>query len=115
MVAMDKLARILAIVLLAAFAASTVAHAANVTRMSLAMSPATMAGGDMDDCEGCPPGDDGKVSLCGQVCFAPFAAIPAAAGIELPLVTVGVASCPLQAFDGLASPPDPSPPRTIIL
>jgi hypothetical protein len=112
---MDRLARIFAIVLLAVFAAGTIAHGASTTRMSLAMSHGTMAGGDMGDCDGCPPGDDGKASLCGQVCLAPFAAIPAAVSIELPLVRAGIAVSPLKEIVGRTGPPDPSPPRTIIL
>lgn len=111
---MDKLVRILAIVLLAAFVAGTVTHAANVTSMSLAMSHDTMAGGDMGDCDPCPP-DDGKASLCGQVCLAPFAAIPAAVGIELPLVAAEIAASPLKEIVGHTGQPEPSPPRTTIL
>jgi hypothetical protein len=112
---MDRLARILAVVLLAVFAAGTIAHGASATSMSLAMSHDAMAGGDMGDCDGCPPGDDGKASLCGQVCLAPFAAIPAAVSIELPLVAAEMAASPLQEMVGRTGPPDPSPPRTIIL
>ena len=111
---MDKLARILAIVLLAVFAAGTVAHATQATSMSLAMSVPMMTDADMGDCDACPP-DDGKASLCGQVCLAPFAAIPAAAGIELPFAASGIAISPLKAPDGLIRSPDPSPPRTIFL
>jgi hypothetical protein len=111
---MDRLARILAIILLAAFPIGTVAHAANATNMSLAMSPAAMADGDMGDCDACPP-DDGKAPLCGQACLAPFVAIPAAAGVELSLVVAGTAASALKEMVGHTGPPDPSPPRTIIL
>jgi hypothetical protein len=112
---MDRLARIFAIVLLAVFAAGTVAHAANVTSMSLAMSPTAMADGDMGDCDGCPPGDDGKASLCGQICLAPFAAILVAAGLELPVMTADIAASPAEEIAGRTGPPDPAPPRTIVL
>jgi hypothetical protein len=111
---MDRLARILAIVLLAVFAAGTVAHATPATSMSLAMSVSTMGDADMGDCDACPP-EGGKASLCGQVCLAPFAAIPAAAGIALPFVATGIASSPLKAPDGLVRSPDLSPPRTTFL
>lgn len=110
---MDRLARIFAIVLLAVFAAGTVAHAANATSMSLAMSSAAMADGDMSDCDACPP-EDGKAPLCGQACLAPFVAIPAAAGVELSLVVAETAASPLKEMVGHTGPPDPSPPRTII-
>jgi hypothetical protein len=112
---MDRLARILAVVLLAVFTAGTIAHGASVTSMALAMSPAAMTGGDMSDCDACPPGDDGKAQICGAACLVPFAAIPAAVDIELPLVAAEIAASPLKEIVGRTGPPDPSPPRTIIL
>jgi hypothetical protein len=112
---MDGVVRIFAIVLLAVFAAGTVAHAANVTSMSLAMSPAAMADGDMGDCDGCPPGDDGKASLCGQICLAPFAAIPTAAGFEVAVMAADVAAKPAEEMTGRTGLPAPPPPRTIVL
>jgi hypothetical protein len=111
---MNRLARILAIVLLAVFAAGTVAHATQATSMSLAMSVSTMGEGGMGDCDACPL-EGGKAPVCGQACMAPFAAIPAAAGIELPFVAAGIASSPLKAPDGFIRSPDHSPPRTIFL
>jgi hypothetical protein len=104
--------RIFAIVLLAVFAAGTVVHAANVTSMSLARSPTAMADGDMGDCDGCPPGDDGKASLCGQICLAPFAVISAAA---VAVMAADVAASPAEEITGRAGLPDPPPPRTIVL
>ena len=111
---MDRLARILAVVLLVGFAAGTIVHDASATSMSLAMSHDTMAGGDMSDCDPCPA-DDGKASLCNQVCLAPFAAIPAAVGVELPLVAAEIAALPLKEIVGHIDRPEPSPPRTTIL
>ena len=121
---MDRLARILAIVLLAAFALGTVAHAERTTSMTLAMSvpamavPAmavpAMADADMGDCEGCPD-DDGNISICGQACLAPFVGIPATPGVELPFVASHVVGSVLKAPDGHARSPDPSPPRTVFL
>jgi hypothetical protein len=111
---MDRLARILAIVLLAAFALGTVAHAARTTRMTLAMSVPAMADADMGDCEGCPD-DDGNISTCGQACLAPFVAIAATAGVELPFVAASIAGSVLKAPDGHVKSPDPSPPRSIFL
>jgi hypothetical protein len=111
---MDRLARILAIVLLAAFAMGTVAHAANATSMSVAMSAPTMADGEMGDCESCP-NDDGKTSTCGQACLAPFVGIPATAGVELPFVASSIARPALKAPAGHVRSPDPSPPRTTFL
>lgn len=111
---MDRLGRILAIVLLTVFAAGTIVHGASATSMSLAMSHDMMAGGDMGDCDPCPS-DDGKASLCGQVCLAPFAAIPAAVGIEFPLGAAEIAASPLKEIVGHTGQPEPSPPRTTIL
>ena len=111
---MERLARILAIVLLAAFALGTVAHAARTTSMALAMSASTMADGDMGDCEGCPD-NDGTTSTCGQVCLTPFVGIPAAVGVELPFVASSIARPALKAPDGHVGSPNPSPPRTTFL
>lgn len=111
---MDRLARILAIVLLAAFALGTVAHAERTTIMTLAMSVPAMADADMGDCEGCPD-DDGNISICGQACLAPFVGIPATPGVELPFVASHVVGSVLKAPDGHARSPDPSPPRTVFL
>jgi len=110
---MNGLARILAILLLAVFAPGTAAHAASATSMSLAMSAVAMTDGDMGDCERCPPGDDGKARICGQVCLAPFAAMPAV-GVEVPVAAGDAAISPVAQIDGLTGPPEPYPPRTTI-
>jgi hypothetical protein len=110
---MDKLARIFAIVLLAAFALGTVAHAARATGMSVAMSAAAMADADMGDCDACP--DEGKTPICGQACLAPFVGIAASVGVELPFAASGIAGSVLKAPDGHVGSPDPSPPRTTFL
>jgi hypothetical protein len=111
---MDKLARIFAIVLLAAFAMGTVAHAARTTSMSLAMSVPAMADADMGGCDACPP-NEGKTPICGQACLAPFAGIAATVGVELPFAASGIAGSALRAPDGHVGSPDPSPPRTTFL
>jgi hypothetical protein len=112
---MDRLSRILAIVLLAVFAAATVAQGAYATSMSLAMSPAAMIGGDMGDCDACPPDDRDKAPVCGQACLAPFVAIPAPVGVELSFAAAEIQASPLEELVGHTGAPDPSPPRTIIL
>jgi hypothetical protein len=108
---MDRLARFLAIALLAIFAVSMIAHGARATTM--VMSHLEMAD-SMGDCDGCPSPDDGKMPFCGQVCLAPFAALPAPADIEFPVVATDVATSALKAMSGLSGPPDPHPPRTTI-
>lgn len=110
---MDMLARILAIGLLAVFAAGTIVYGASATSMSVAMPHDAMAGGDMGNCDGCPPGGDGKVPLCSQPCLVPFAALPVAVGVELSIVAAETATAPLKKMVGHTGPPDPFPPRTV--
>ena len=109
---MSKLARILAVVFLAAFAAGTAAHAAASTDMSLKMSMSAMDG-SMPDCQDCP-GDDGQESACDQFCVTTLAAICPPAAAELPQVAVLVFLPPAEPSDGRTGPPDPYPPRTIL-
>jgi hypothetical protein len=111
---MSKLARILAIVFLAAFAAGTAAHAAAATDMSLKMSMATMDDGGMADCRDCP-GDDGQASECDQFCMTTLSAICPPATAELPHVAPLVPSLPAEPSDGRTGPPDPYPPRSTFL
>ena len=111
---MSKLARILVIVLLAAFAVGTVAHAASATSMALKMSLADTNGGNMEDCPGCS-GDEGTVPVCDQVCVTPFVAVPAGAALTLPLFPYHHVDLPLRDSTSLSGPPDPYPPRTNIL
>lgn len=110
---MRNLARILAVVFLAAFAAGTAAHAAAATDMSLKMSMATMNDG-MADCHDCP-GDDGQASACDQFCVTTLSAICPPATEELPHVAALASSLPAEPSDGRTGPPDPYPPRTIFL
>jgi hypothetical protein len=109
---MDRPARIVALILLMIFVAGTVVHEANATST---MSVVAMADGDMGNCDGCPLGDDGKASLCTQLCLAPFAAIPAAAGLQLLVMAFDIAAPPAEELVGRTGTPDPPPPRTIIL
>ncbi|MBS3651864.1 hypothetical protein KEU06_24965 [Pseudaminobacter sp. 19-2017] len=110
---MSRLVRILAVVLLAAYAAGSVAHVAAATDMSLKMSMATMDDGGMADCQDCP-GDDGQASACDQFCVTTLAAICPPAGTDLPNVTNVVAARTAGPHGGHAGPPDPHPPRTIL-
>lgn len=111
---MSKVARILAAVLLAVFAAGTGAHAAAATDMSLKMSMASMDDCGMSDCQDCP-GDETQGSACDQVCVTTLAAICPPAAAELPHVG-GVVSSPFaKPSDGRTGPPDPYPPRTTFL
>lgn len=109
---MSKLARILAIVFLAVFAASTAAQVGAATDMSLKMSVTTMDSG-MADCQGCP-GDDAQASTCDQFCVTVLAAICLPTATELPYVAVIDSAPPGEQSDGRTGPPDPYPPRSIV-
>jgi hypothetical protein len=109
---MSALVRILAIMLLAVFSGSTITHAENVTHMSVAMSPAAMSAGDMGDCDGCPPSEDGSASSCKLACLMPFAAVPATTSFGLAPVTADAAIFLPDELTGRIGPPDPSPPRS---
>ena len=111
---MSRLARILVMVLLATFAAGTVAHAASATSMALKMSLADTNGGNVKDCPVCSD-DEGAVPVCDQVCVTPFAAVSVGAALGLPLFAYDFAAAPLGDSASLTGTPDPYPPRTNIL
>lgn len=117
---MKKLIRLFAIVLVAVFAAGTAAHMAKASAMSAdmatsAISTATMADANMGHCDGCPRDDDGKSSSCIDFCLASFAAIPATERVEFLFIAPDLPALPSDEFAGRAVPPDPFPPRSIIL
>ena len=116
--AMSRLARMLVLVLLAAFAAGTAAHAGMA--LGMAATPAEARSGDAAHdagapvCPDCAPGEEGLVA-CDLACASPFLA---AAGPEAPPVAAlgrGHEGAPHALAVGLRSPPDPFPPRTPIL
>ncbi|MGK9340240.1 hypothetical protein [Sinorhizobium meliloti] len=112
---MTQLIRLLAVVLVAVLAAGTIVHTAKAAAMSAAMSTAVMADADMGDCDECPPADDGRASSCIDYCLASWAAIPVTARVEFTFVTPDLPVLPLEVLAGRAVPPDPFPPRTVIL
>lgn len=117
---MIKLIRLFAVVLVAVFAAGTAVHTAKSAAMSATMTgfaPAMMPmmDTDMGDCDGCPADDDAKGSRCIDFCLASFAAIPAIACIEVPFTTPDLPALPVDVLASRTVPPDPDPPRTIIL
>jgi hypothetical protein len=107
--AMKPIARIFAVVLLAAFAASTVAHAASITTMSLSMSLADTGDEDMADCTGCP--GQSKAMSCDLPCTAPFAATAAAQGSKSPALQSELMVAAATHAYGRTGPPEPYPPR----
>lgn len=109
---MGKLARILRTVFVTAFVAATAAHAAVATEMSLGMSMGGMEG--MADCEGCPT-DEGQDPSCSQICVTSLAAICPPATMIASGPGMVSATTPAREVDGAIGPPDPFPPRVVIL
>jgi hypothetical protein len=105
---MAQFARLLAFVLVAAFAAATVAPVADATAMAVQMSLADEGG-----CGGCP-GDDGKLPSCDHACVVSLLALPAASPMVGLTAAADVAAAPADFFAGWAGPPDPSPPKIFL-
>lgn len=102
-------------VLLAAFALSTVSHAASATAMSV-----KMAVGDattMADCEGCGSneGDDTSSTSCDVACVTPLVAMMSAEKQLLSSSAQKSADGRNYSFFGRTGPPDPHPPQSFIL
>lgn len=111
---MPRFVRILAVALLAIFAAGTVVHAAGAATMAIKMALAADGAMSMPDCAGCDADGDGDGPACNLVCTAPFVAdlrpettenVPAAVSTAEP---TGI-----YDFVGRSGPPDPYPPRTL--
>ena len=106
--------RMVLVVLLAVFAVGTVVHAANATIMSVKMASAAAGGMQDGGCDECPSGD-GKASVCAGMCVQPLWAT-AANGETLSSIIKGVFSGVYSSpIETRAGPPDPYPPRFLIL
>lgn len=102
---MDRIVRIILIVLVTAFAASTVVHAAVSADMAV-----KIASSDMTDCEMCAGEDDASMS-CGVACTTSSCG-------PVPFVDLTDSGLIPDTANGLFSsivvgnePPDPLPPR----
>lgn len=111
---MVSFARIVLIVVLAAFAAGTVVHAANAATMNAKMTIAAINGADMGDCQDCPDGND-NMPPCDNVCISPILAVVPSDQPSLPGAETTTESLVLESVAGRSGPPDPYPPRSIIL
>jgi len=111
---MARHVRILMIMVLAAFAAGTVVHAANAATMSAKMTLAVIDGADMGDCQDCSDGN-GDMPPCDNVCVSPILAVVPSGQTSLPGAETTTDSFVLQSVTGRTGPPDPYPPRTTIL
>ena len=108
---MARYVRIFMIVVLAAFAAGTITHAAT---MSMKMTLAAIDGAGMGDCKDCP-GSKGDVQPCDNACLSPILGVVPSGQPSLPGAETTTESLVLQSVVGRTGPPDPYPPRSIIL
>lgn len=111
---MARYVHIFMIVVLAAFAAGTITHAVNAATMSMKMTLAAIDGADMGDCKDCPD-SKGGVQPCDNACVSPILAVVPSSQPSLPGAETSTQSLVLQSVAGRTGPPDPYPPRTIIL
>ena len=114
---MQPFARIRMIVLLAAFAAGSVVHVASATSMAVKMALANAGNVDMGDCVGCGiDGDDDSSATCDIVCITSLVAkVGTDKALQLPPVVRNAIGDGVYHFAGRTGPPEPYPPRTLIL
>lgn len=107
-------ARIFVALLVLAFAAGSVMQVAQATDITIKMSEMAPSAGAMADCDGC--GDDGKdETTCSPDCVAPAMAVFAASKVLVRSAKDRVTFPPANVLVGRSGPPDPHPPRTLVL
>lgn len=111
---MAKHVRILTILILAVFAAGSVVHAGNAASMNAKMALVAVDGGDMGDCQDWPDGGD-DMQPCDNLCISHILAVVPSGQAGLPEVEATTESFVPRDVAGRTGPPDPYPPRTIIL
>ena len=115
---MTRLARVFVVALIAVFAAWSVAHVASATTMTLEMAAADGEAMDMADCDACTSGELGdEASLaCDVVCVSPaLADLATTSQAFAPAPVASQATWPVHEVDGRTHPPDPYPPRSVLL
>jgi hypothetical protein len=112
---MRRSVRIFVIMLLATFVAGTAFQLPAAAAMSSKMSMAALAGDmEMGDCEDCPDTDDGA-GTCMNPCVMASMMLPVSPQVTGPAIRgVAYESAP-YSLNGRLNPPDPYPPRSIIL
>jgi hypothetical protein len=115
---MTRLARVLVFALIAVFAAWSAAHVANATTMALEMATVEGDGMDMAGCDACDSEEMGdQASLaCDVTCVSPVLvdlATTSQAFTSAP--TASHAIKPLSDLAGRSYPPEPHPPRSVLL
>lgn len=114
---MKFLARLILVAVLAAFAVSSVAHAAGSAEMAAAMITSDDAAMHMSDCDACGDVDAGDMGVaCGFVCGAGgFAAVLAPQAYDIVSTSrEALGPAVTQDFCGVSSPPAKHPPRSLI-
>jgi len=111
---MARHVRILTILILAVFAAGSVVHAANAASMNIKMALAAIDGANMGDCQDCPDGGD-NIQPCDNVCVFPILAVVPSGQFDLPGAETAPESLVHHSVAGRTGPPDPYPPRSIML
>lgn len=114
---MKSLARLIFVAVLAAFAASSVAHAAGSAEMAAVMISADDAAMHMSDCDACGDPDASEMGLacdfvCGAGSFTAVLAPQACAIVSAAREALGPAVT--QDFRGVSGPPAQHPPQTLI-
>ena len=117
---MSWFARVFVMALIAVFAAWTAAHVASATTMSLEMVAMTAADGevmDMADCEACGAGEMGEQAslACDIACVSPALADLGASQAFTSAPVSSQARWSVDDFAGRTYPPDPHPPRAVLL
>ncbi|MBM9595030.1 hypothetical protein [Roseitranquillus sediminis] len=113
---MQLIARLILVAVLAAFAVSSVAHAAGSAAMAADMVASDTAAMDMADCDACADPESGAMGIsCDFVCGAGgFAAVLAQ---QCDAVALRPGAAPMSSvtrdFCGLSSPPAKEPPRIL--
>jgi hypothetical protein len=102
------------IMVLAAFAAGTVVHAANAATMNMKMTLAAIDGADMGDCKDCPDGSD-DMQPCDNFCISPILAVVPSVQPSLPEVGNTAEGFAAHSVSGRTGLPEPYPPRTTTL
>jgi len=113
---MQLIARLILVAVLAAFAVSSVAHAAGSAAMAADMVASETTTMDMADCDACADPESGAMDIsCDFVCGAGGFAAVLAQQCEAIASRPGEAAMPsaTRDFRGLSSPPAKQPPRTL--
>jgi len=102
--------------LLAVFAAGTVAHAAVATEMAVTMAVADggETGMDMPECPGCDADATTDMAACDLACTAPLVADIDSAAASRPCLRPQHEPSVVRNMRGRTGPPALDPPRTLI-